>query len=132
MSNLGVDFTTRPGLTGALVSGQALLIESLARRLRTRKGALFYDPEYGSFLPDVLGEGFSDNGAEVAVLCELDLEGDPRVISAAVDVEHLDLNGVRLRAQLETVTGPISLIVAAVYAQDALPAVTEAVPYGVG
>lgn len=132
MSTLGIDFTTRPALTGALISGRALLVESLARRLRTRKGALFYDPSYGSHLPEYLGESFDDGGAEAAAICELDLEDDPRVITAAVQVESVSLTGVQLRATLDTITGPISLIVDAVNAQDALPAVTEAVPYGVG
>lgn len=132
MSILGVDFTTRAGLSGALVSGRALLVESLARRLRTRRGALFYDPEFGSYLPDYLGESFTDGGAEAAAICELDLEEDPRVINASVTVLHADLSGVKLQADVETITGPISLIVDAIHAQDALPTVQEAVPYGVG
>lgn len=132
MSYLGVDFSTRAGLTGALVAGRDLLVESLARRLRTRRGALFYDPEFGSYLPDYLGERVEDFGAEAAAICQLDLEEDPRVLSAAVTVEQVTLEGVQLRATLDTITGPISLIVDAVHAPDALPVVSEGVPYGVG
>ncbi|GGL15958.1 hypothetical protein [Deinococcus radiotolerans] len=132
MSYLGVDFSTRAGLTGELVAGRDLLVESLARRLRTRRGALFYDPEFGSYLPDYLGERVEDAGAEAAAICQLDLEEDPRVISAAVTVEQVALEGVQLRATLDTITGPISLIVDAVHAPDALPVVSEGVPYGVG
>lgn len=132
MSYLGTDFTTRPELTGALISGPALLLESLARRLRTRKGALFYDPEYGSHLPEYLGESFTDRGAEAALLCELDLEEDPRVLTASVTVLSVSLEGVELRADLETRLGPFSFVVSANRAHEALYPNMEVTPYGTG
>lgn len=132
MSNLGVDFTTRSGLTGALVSGRALLVESLARRLRTRKGALFYDPGYGSYLPDYLGESFTDAGAEAAAICELDLEEDPRVLGATVTVTATHPRGVSLRADVDTTLGPVALVVNAVGAGGLHPGSLEVTPYGVG
>lgn len=129
---LGVDFSLRAGLDGRLTSGRALLAESLARRLRTRRGALWYDPSYGSYLPDYLGEGFADGGAEAAALCEIDLEEDPRVRGADVTVVSADLERITLRAQVDTLAGPITLVVEAARATDVLPGVVEAVPYGVG
>lgn len=130
--NLGTDFSTRSGLSGALVSGLALLVESLARRLRTRKGALWYDPEYGSYLPDYLGESFQDGGAEVALVCELDLEEDPRVLNADVVVESVTLRGVSLRASVTTKEGVIDLVIAANSAHTLYPPDIEVTPYGVG
>ena len=126
----GTDFQTRP-LTGAFLSGVALLIEDLGRLLRTRKGALFYDPDYGSYLPEYLGEGFQDGGAEAAAICELDLEEDPRVLTATASVEAFDLRTIRLRADLETVGGPVTLVVEAGDAVSVL-GYEEATPYGTG
>ena len=127
---LGTDFQTRP-LTGAFLSGPALLVEDLGRLLRTRRGALFYDPDYGSYLPEYLGEGFQDEGAEAAAICQLDLEENSRVLTATVTVESFDLRAIRLRADLETVVGPIALIVEASDAVTVL-GYEEATPYGAG
>ncbi|THF70509.1 hypothetical protein E7T06_07330 [Deinococcus sp. Arct2-2] len=127
---LGTDFNLRP-LTGALLSGRALLTEDLGRRLRTRHGALFYDPDYGSYLPEYLGEGFQDGGAEAAAICMLDLEEDDRVLSASVNVLSTDLRTIQLRADLETVSGPISLIVEAGDAVNVL-GYEGVAPFGVG
>lgn len=112
MDGFGIDFNTRP-LTGALLFDYALLTEDLGRLLRTRRGALFYDPEYGSFLPEYVGEGFDDGGQEAAIICELDLEQDARVLNASVSVLEFDLRTIRLQADIETATGSLSLIVEA-------------------
>ena len=130
--NLGTDFSTRSGLTGALVSGLPLLAESLARRLRTRKGALWYAPEYGSYLPGYLGESFQDGGAEAAAICELDLEEDPRVLNADVTVEAVTLRGVQLRATVTATLGTVELVIGPISAHTLYPPDIEAVPYGVG
>ncbi|MFC6592425.1 hypothetical protein ACFP81_10740 [Deinococcus lacus] len=129
--NLGTDFAARPVLSGALLSGRELLLESLARRLRTRKGALFYDPTYGSYLPDCLGESYQDGGAAVAAICELDLEEDPRVFEARVRVTALGLEGVALEARLVTEDGPIDLILSAEQAGGLIKLeIQEGAPYG--
>lgn len=130
--NLGVDFTLRSGLGSELTSGLPLLIESLARRLRTRKGALWYDPEYGSYLPEYLGESFQDGGAEAAAICELDLEEDPRVLNADVVVEAVTLRGVQLRATVTATLGTVDLVIDATSAHTLYPPQIEVVPYGVG
>ncbi|GGI87293.1 hypothetical protein [Deinococcus wulumuqiensis] len=130
--NLGVDFTLRSGLGSELTSGLPLLIESLARRLRTRKGALWYDPDYGSYLPEYLGESFQDGGAEAAAICELDLEEDPRVLNADATVEAVHLRGVSLRASVTTQTGVIDLVIEASSAHTLYPPEIEITPYGVG
>lgn len=130
--NLGTDFSTRSGLTGALISGLPLLVESLARRLRTRKGALWYDPEYGSYLPEYLGERFEDGGAEAAAICELDLEEDPRVLNADVTVVSVSLRGVSLRASIEATLGRVELVIDAANAHGLYPPEIEITPYGVG
>ena len=132
MNTFGTDFSTRSGLTGALVSGRALLLSSLARRLRTRKGALWYDPSYGSHLPDALGESYTDGGAALAALCEVDLEDDPRVASARVTVTAYSLEQVSLTATVETAVGPFAFVVESLNAHLLFPQVEEVLPYGVG
>ncbi len=130
MDPLGTDFSLRP-LSGALLSGPDLLVEDLSRLLRTRRGALFYDPTYGSYLPEYLGESFVDDGAEAAALCTLDLEEDPRVLTASVSVTAVSRLSVTLRADLETVVGPISLIVLAGDGVS-IEGYTQGASYGVG
>lgn len=129
---LGTDFSTRDGLNGTLVSGRALLVESLARRLRTRRGALWYDPGYGSSLPEYLGESFDDGGAEAAAICEIDLEDDPRVLTATVTVTASTLSSITLLAQVDTINGPISLVIEASSASTLYPASIETTPFGIG
>lgn len=132
MNALGKDFSTRDGLNGVLTEGRGLLVESLARRLRTRRGALFYDPSYGSYLPDYLGESFTDGGAEAAALCELDLEEDPRVRTAFVTVLDASLDRISLRATLDTELGPLALVVDAVGAAGLYSGQLTILPEGVG
>lgn len=132
VTQLGTDFSLRSGLTGALVSGTELLVESLSRRLRTRRGALFYDPDYGSYFPDALGDSFTDGGAALAALAEVDLEGDPRVAEARVTVLSHDLRRVELQARLTTVDGPVALVIEAMDAHLLVRNVEEVLPYGVG
>ncbi|MCD0156005.1 hypothetical protein [Deinococcus sp. 6GRE01] len=129
---LGTDLSTARGLGSETVSGLALLAQSLARRLRTRRGALFHDPTYGSYLPEYLGESFEDGGQEAAVICELDLEEDPRVRTAEVTVETVTPEGVTLRAEIDSIAGPITLIVEAAAAGGLYPAALEVTPDGVG
>lgn len=132
MNPLGLDFSTLGGLDGTLTEGRALLVESLARRLRTRRGALFYDPSYGSYLPDYLGESFADGGAEAAALCELDLEEDPRVLTANVTVLEATLERISLQASLETNLGPLTLIVDALGMAGLYADQLTVLPEGVG
>ncbi|MFC5846744.1 hypothetical protein [Deinococcus petrolearius] len=129
---LGTDFSTAAGLNGVLVSGRALLVESLARRLRTRRGALWYEPGYGSSLPDYLGESFDDGGAEAAAICEIDLEEDPRVLTATVTVTTATPSSISLLAQVDTVRGAVALVIEAGSASALYPASIEVAPYGVG
>lgn len=128
----GVDFDTRPALTGALVSDLDLLVQSLARRLRTRRGALWYAPAFGSYLPDYLGEGFDDGGLEVAAVAALDLEEDPRVLDATVTVDAVHARAVTLRADVSTTLGPVALVLDATQASGLYPPEIEITPYGVG
>lgn len=130
--NLGIDFSLRERLSNELTGGLALLVESLARRLRTRKGALWYDPTYGSYLPEYLGERFEDGGAEAAVICELDLEDDPRVLNADVTVDAVNLRGVSLRATVTATLGTVQFVIDATAAHTLYPATIEVTPYGVG
>ncbi|MDV6376362.1 hypothetical protein [Deinococcus arenicola] len=106
------DFGTDLGGTGQLVTGGENLIQALTRRIQTPRGSLFYDPGYGSTLHEWLGEGIQDDGLEVAVTLEIDLEEDPRVRSASVTVEQVTLRSIRLVAAVDTAAGPFELVVA--------------------
>jgi len=113
------------------VTGLELLAESVARRIRTPKGALFYDPNYGCSLYSYLGEGLSDSGAELCAVLEIEIEEDPRVLNATVTPISAGLKTISLRADLDTAAGPFALVITASAAgqQFEVPGVT---PYGIG
>ena len=120
MPDFGTDLSAVPDLTGALHAGSDNLVEALIRRLKTPKGSLFYDREYGSTLYDWLGEGISDQGIGCAVSVEADLEEDPRVRSATATVEDFHARGIQLAVAVETAAGPFVLVVAGEFAGQAI------------
>lgn len=129
----GTDLSARPDTAGTLIDGADNLVEALARRLQTPKGALFYDPAYGSGLHDWLGEGLTDDGAGAAVTVEIDLEDDPRVRSALVTVESITLRSLALRATVETAAGPFELLIDGAYAAGVIsPQIDVRAAYGTG
>lgn len=132
MTDFGTDLSARPIQAGALLSGPGNLLEALQRRMATPRGALFYDPGYGSSLPDWLGEDITDDGLGAAVTAELDLEEDPRVLSATCEVERVTLRGITLAATVETARGPFPLIIEGQFAAGAAYPTVEVSARGVG
>lgn len=126
------DFALPTGqhLNGAVSGGRQLLLESVTRRLRTRRGALFYDLNYGCSLLDFLGESFQDRGGELAAVLEVELEDDPRVQQALVQVTELSLNGVTLQVILHTTAGLLQLGVTASGAPAAVTPHIEVIQLG--
>lgn len=132
MTNFGTDLSARPFQAGVLLSGPGNLLEALQRRMATPKGALFYDPSYGSSLTDWLGEGITDDGLGAAVTAEVDLEEDPRVLSATCEVEHVTTRGITLAATVETALGPFPLVIEGQFAAGAVVPTVEVSARGVG
>jgi phage baseplate assembly protein W len=96
MSNLNVaDFAMSQGdaavnAQGGLftASGMDNLIESLKRRLQTRVGALFYDPEYGNPALEMLSQPLTqDYSSRYAAQTRECLMQDRRVATSTVAVE---------------------------------------------
>ena len=132
MTDFGTDFTLRGGLTGQLISGIDLLAESLSRRIRSPRGSCFYDPEYGTSLQDFLGEGIQDGGEGVCAVLEAEIEDDPRVLSAVLTPVSATLRTLSIRADVQTVAGPLALVINADAAGQILTPQIEVIPYGTG
>jgi len=113
MPDFGTDLSASPGLNGRLISGLDLLTESIARRIRTPKGAVFYDLSYGCSLYDYLGEGVTDGGADLCAVLEIEIEEDERVLNATVTPVEVTLKSIQLRADLDTASGPFTLVISA-------------------
>jgi len=128
--DFGTDLTLIPTL-GGQVSGLALLAESVARRIRTPIGALFYDLSFGSSLHDYMGEATNDGGAELCAVLGVEIENDERILDASVTPLEVTLRSIRLRADLDTSTGPFSLVIEAVDAGQQFE-VQGVTPYGLG
>jgi len=131
MPDFGTDLSSSPGLDGRIISGLDLLTESIARRIRTPKGALFYDLSYGCSLYDYMGEANRDGGAELCAVLEIEIEEDERVLNATVTPLEVTLKSIQLRADLDTAAGPFTLVISTdqVGQQFEVPSVA---PYGVG
>jgi phage baseplate assembly protein W len=114
MSELGIDYSALPDIAWQTKSGMENLAEALARRLQTPRGGLFYDPEYGLDVRDWLNETDSEEARfELATLASAECEGDPRVLSADVDVLVLGEDGITIAISGQSLEGPFSLILEA-------------------
>lgn len=113
----GVDIFGTPDLDPRfeLVTGRRSLAQALARRLSTPKGGLFYAPDYGLDLRELVAEAFGPGDAErLGSRIAGELERDERVLAAAVEVAF-DARTSRLRiaAQVSTAVGPFRLVLSA-------------------
>ena len=87
MADLGSDFSGVNDITPtlAVVSGRRCLIEAIARRLITPRGALWYDPDYGEDLRRFLSATVVNAGA-IAAAVAAEAEKDERVEQASASV----------------------------------------------
>lgn len=87
MADLGTDFAGVNDITPTLqvVSGRRCLIEAIARRLITPRGALWYDPDYGYDLRQYLS-GITVAAGSIAASVAAEAEKDERVEQASADV----------------------------------------------
>ena len=97
---MSTDITTFPDLDFHLVSGRRALAEALARRLQTPRGSLFYAPDYGLDLREMLnmrvtqGDLFAWKAA-----VEQEIRRDERVLSVNADLTF-DMETEAFKAEL--------------------------------
>ena len=116
MMDFGTDVSAFPsiGAKARMVSGVRNYLEALVRRWTTPRGALFYAPDYGRDLRAWLNkEDTAANRFSLAVEAAAEAEADPRTISADAEVVAVvPGSAYKLRVDLETTEGPLSLILA--------------------
>lgn len=98
--SFGTDTSTFPDFdgTGRTISGVRVVAECLLRRFTTRRGTLFYDPDFGLDLRDLLNEDLDASDLRrFTALAKLEAEKDERVVEAAVS---LSLSGSTLKIQI--------------------------------
>lgn len=96
----------------AVVAGPRALGEALARRLRTPRGSLWYDPAYGEDVRDAVGEAL--DAADVFALtarARAECERDERVRAADVTVAFDPPAGaLTLVVVVQTADGPFKYV----------------------
>jgi hypothetical protein len=107
MTDYGTDVSTFPDLDAsfAVVAGPHVVGESLARRLTTPPGGLFYDSQYGFDLRNYLNEGgVPSRLPEIQAAVEREAIKDERVkdVGAAVT---FDLPSATLKVTLRVTLG---------------------------
>jgi hypothetical protein len=102
------DLTVYPfGLQNRVVTGFPVLLEALARRLKTPRGGLFYDLSYGFDVRQFLNSRMLDDVLFRLVSgVETELEKDARVLRADVEVTRFESSSIELAVLLETEAGP--------------------------
>jgi hypothetical protein len=103
MADLGTDISGVMDLTPSLteVSGRTALIQAVARRLVTPRGALWYAPAYGFDLRQFLS-GITINPSQIASGIVDQAEQDERVAGAQASVTF---SGDRLVAKVALLDG---------------------------
>ncbi len=117
MADLGTDIMCLHGLgkVFVLASGRKNLALAIARRYRTRRGGLFYDPNYGYPLTLLLSAELTD-GAVQAIGPSLAQEAlkDERVLACEVDFQYdRTTKTATIRCSLTDADGPFVLILKA-------------------
>jgi phage baseplate assembly protein W len=114
---LGTDLAGSIGLDAAftLVGGHRALAEACIRRLTTPRGGLFYAPNYGTDVREMLAARFDAarlSGWKARI--EAELRKDDRVLAAAVDLTpNAQTESVAIRIRVTTAEGPFSFTLAA-------------------
>lgn len=117
MADLGTDIACLRsiGKVFGLVSGRRNLALAIARRLITRRGGLFYDPNYGFSLTILLSEEVTEQqvlgwGPSI----EQEAQKDERVLSAAATLDHnAGARTLQITLDLTDADGPFRLVLLA-------------------
>lgn len=117
MANFGTDIGAVPDLDPMMseFTGRAVLVEALYRRYITPRGSLFYDPNYGYALFELLGDSLSASDL-VLIQAEIAQEAlkDERVAAArARCVYKSETRKLRVAVTLQDADGPFSLVLEA-------------------
>ncbi len=106
----GGDVSTFPDLdaTFSLLTSQRVVAEAVARRLLTPHGTLFYDPDSGLDVRELLSEGFTPAKIyRLKSLISSEAEADERVLSADVSLVFNPLaQTLKVTVRLELADGP--------------------------
>lgn len=111
-----LDISTIPDLDplATWISGPQAIAERVARRFLTRRGALWYDPDFGLDLRDFLNAGLTVARASgLRSLVGTECEKDECVTSADAEVSWDPASGVLgVHVELETNEGSATLTLA--------------------
>lgn len=111
MADLGIDIHCVDDIDPnfALVSGQKVLAQALARRLITPRGTLLEDPEYGFDLRAFLNDTHSAFRVESGI--ESELLKDERVDDVSATTTYDELSGrLTVEARVTSSEGPFDFI----------------------
>lgn len=110
MADLGSDFSCVDdvGPSLAVVSGRRALINSIARRLITPRGGLFYAPDYGYDTRQFLS-GITAAPSAIAAGVVAEAEKDERVDQASAVVTFVG-NTLNIRLEIADGGGPFTFV----------------------
>ena len=111
MADLGTDIGGVMDLGPSLapVSGRRALIEAVARRLVTPRGALWYDPAYGYDLRQFLN-GIASSPSQIVAGVTEQAEADERVVGAQASATFIG-NTLVVKVALLDSSGPFTFTI---------------------
>jgi phage baseplate assembly protein W len=94
------------------IAGRRVLLESVARRMSTPRGALWWAPSYGSDLGAILDGPVSDAQLRAnATALQQQLAQDERILSARVEATYLgDARALRIIVSITDAEGPFERV----------------------
>jgi phage baseplate assembly protein W len=114
MADFGTDISTFPDLDELLEqqSGRRVLLESVARRMSTPRGALWWAPSYGSDLGAILDGPVSDAQLRAnATALQQQLAQDERILSARVEASYVAATrSLRILVSITDASGPFERV----------------------
>jgi len=114
MTDFGSDISTFPDLDELLEpqSGRRVLLESVARRMSTPRGALWWAPSYGSDLGAILDGPVSDAQLRAnATALQQQLAQDERILSARVEASYVAATrSLRILVSITDADGPFERV----------------------
>lgn len=114
VADFGSDISTFPDLDPLLEpqSGRRVLLESIARRMSTPRGGLWWAPSYGSDLGAVLDEAVDPARLRSAAnALQQQLTGDERIQSASVEATYVAATrSLRIVVSIVDADGPFTRV----------------------
>lgn len=114
MADFGTDISTFPDLDELLEpqSGRRVLLESVARRMSTPRGGLWWAPSYGSDLGAILDGTVTDAQLRAsATALQQQLAQDERILSARVEVTYTAATrALRILVSITDASGPLERV----------------------